>query len=541
MASDFGRAGWLFRGVMGLHKLTAGDGYTYLTRQVAVHDATDRGHRGLADYYTEKGESPGRWFGAGLAALGLEVGTEVTEQQMRNLFGEGRHPDAERLENAALDAGKSVFAAKRASQLGRVFAVYRGNAPEFVQESARRYTTYNYAQGKHWKTPVPAEVRAQIRTQLGDELFAQEHGRAPLDDRERGGFMAKAIRQQTTAVAGYDLTFTPVKSASTLWALADRDVAKQVEDAHHAAVQKTLEWLEQEVLYTRRGRGGIQQVKAHGLIAGMFTHRDARSSDPHLHTHVAVSNKVQDAEGRWLAVDGRVLYKANVTLSETYNTLLERELVARLGVRFAARDAGLKTGAGKRPVREIVGIDERLAIAWSRRHQAIDARRRELAAAFQAEHGRPPPRARPSPWASRRGSRPGRPSTPPAPRPSSAPPGGARPSPSWARSRRSPGWSTPCSGTAPTCNRSPNSGSRRPRRRSSSGSPRTAPPGRSGTCAPKPPGRPARAGSGSVPSKPPSTGWSRPRSTSTRSPSRTRIRSPTPSRPPGSVSPSPQP
>ena len=49
---------------MGLHKLTAGDGYTYLTRQVAVHDSTEKGHAGLGDYYSQKGESPGRWLGA---------------------------------------------------------------------------------------------------------------------------------------------------------------------------------------------------------------------------------------------------------------------------------------------------------------------------------------------------------------------------------------------------------------------------------------------------------------------------------------------
>jgi conjugative relaxase-like TrwC/TraI family protein len=107
--------------------------------------------------------------------------------------------------------------------------------------------------------------------------------------------MAKATRQQTTAVAGYDLTFAPVKSVSTLWALADRDVAKEIEAAHHAAVEATLSWLEKEVLFTRHGRGGLQQVRAKGLIAGMFTHRDARSSDPHLHTHVAVSNKAATA------------------------------------------------------------------------------------------------------------------------------------------------------------------------------------------------------------------------------------------------------
>ena len=39
---------------MSLHKLTAGSGYDYLTRQVAALDATDKGHIGLASYYTER-------------------------------------------------------------------------------------------------------------------------------------------------------------------------------------------------------------------------------------------------------------------------------------------------------------------------------------------------------------------------------------------------------------------------------------------------------------------------------------------------------
>jgi hypothetical protein len=43
--------------VMSLHKLTAGDGYTYLTRQVAAMDATERGLAGLGDYYSQRGES----------------------------------------------------------------------------------------------------------------------------------------------------------------------------------------------------------------------------------------------------------------------------------------------------------------------------------------------------------------------------------------------------------------------------------------------------------------------------------------------------
>ena len=47
---------------MSMHKLTAGSGYDYLTRQVAALDATEKGHAGLASYYTERGETPGVRF-----------------------------------------------------------------------------------------------------------------------------------------------------------------------------------------------------------------------------------------------------------------------------------------------------------------------------------------------------------------------------------------------------------------------------------------------------------------------------------------------
>src|SRR5512139_239207 len=92
---------------MSLHKLTAGTGYTYLTRQVAAHDRTPGPRTSLASYYTEKGETPGRWVGSGMAGIdGLNAGDEVTAAQMRALFGAGLHPlaqqRAERLEGPDL-------------------------------------------------------------------------------------------------------------------------------------------------------------------------------------------------------------------------------------------------------------------------------------------------------------------------------------------------------------------------------------------------------------------------------------------------------
>ena len=124
-----------------------------------------------------------------------------------------------------------------------------------------------------------------------------------------------------------------------------------------------------------------------GLVATAFTHRDSRAGDPDLHTHVAVANKVQTLDGRWLSIDGRVLFKANVAASETYNTALEQHLRETLGVRFAERPG---TDPAKRPIREIVGVDPRLNQRWSTRRAHINIRRGELAIQFQHDHGRPP-------------------------------------------------------------------------------------------------------------------------------------------------------
>ena len=373
---------------MKVHKLTAGDGYSYLTRQVAAMDATDKGHIGLGDYYAQRGESPGTWMGSGLAGLeGLEAGQPVSAEQMKALFGEGRHPNASTIEKAALAAGGSPAEALSTAALGRPFNVYAADVPPFRAESARRFTAFNSARGLPADSPVPEAERARIRTQLGTEMFIIKHERPPADARELHGFIAKESRQATTAVAGFDLTFSPVKSVSTLWAIAPRHVSEQVEAAHRAAVADALGWLEAEASFTRTGRAGVRQVDVTGLVASAFTHRDARSGDPDLHTHVAVANKVQTLDGRWLALDGRVLFKATVAASERYNTRIEAELVARLGVRFADRPGAPD---GKRAVREIVGVDPSLNRFWSARTADIDARRAELSASFQSELGRPP-------------------------------------------------------------------------------------------------------------------------------------------------------
>lgn len=282
---------------MSIHKLTAGSGYDYLTRQVAAMDATDKGHAGLASYYTEKGETPGVWVGSGMEGIdGLEAGDVVTADHMQNLFGAGHHPLAtERTKQLDLRIGRpdqpSPTAAERkaATRLGTPYKVYENDVSPFRVEVAKRLSEVNEAAGLPGDWPVPAAERAKIRAEVAREFFRAEHGRDPDDARELAATIAKHSRPKTTAVAGYDLTFSPVKSVSTLWAVADPKTAAVIERAHQSAITDALDFIENKALFTRMGTNGVRQVNVRGLVATAFTHRDSRAGDPDLHTHHAVS------------------------------------------------------------------------------------------------------------------------------------------------------------------------------------------------------------------------------------------------------------
>ena len=105
---------------MSLHRITAGSGYDYLTRQVAAMDSTEKRHTGLSSYYSEKGEVPGRWLGAGMAAIdGLAAGDVVSADQMESLFGSGHHPLAAQRMTAADGPGVTTLTTAGSSPVMR--------------------------------------------------------------------------------------------------------------------------------------------------------------------------------------------------------------------------------------------------------------------------------------------------------------------------------------------------------------------------------------------------------------------------------------
>jgi TrwC relaxase len=133
---------------MSVHKLTAGSGYDYLTRQVAALDATEKGHTGLASYYTERGETPGVWIGSGLDGIvGLAAGDPVTAEQMRALFGCGLHPLAELRQQQLEGPDFNTEDFQNVARLGAPFKIVDNDLIPFRLEVAKRIAALNTAIG----------------------------------------------------------------------------------------------------------------------------------------------------------------------------------------------------------------------------------------------------------------------------------------------------------------------------------------------------------------------------------------------------------
>ena len=163
---------------MSLHKLTAGNGYDYLTRQVAAMDSTEKGHTTLASYYTETGETPGAWMGAGMAGLdGLDAGDVVTAEQMHALFGLGLHPLAGAMYGDRVTAELEVSQVEAAARLGSPFRLPDKQVSDFRIEVARRVAAASVQAGGTQRAAVAADrARRRDDHQGSDPRRDPHHG-----------------------------------------------------------------------------------------------------------------------------------------------------------------------------------------------------------------------------------------------------------------------------------------------------------------------------------------------------------------------------
>ncbi|WP_300081988.1 MobF family relaxase [Propioniciclava sp.] len=322
--------------------MSAGDGYKYLLRTVAAGDGDRSLSTPLTRYYAEAGTPPGRWLGSGVTALGngeLTPGAQVSEAQLQLLVGMGRDPIT-------------------GDPLGRAYPVYSSTAERV------------------------ADRVAQLDPALG--TVERERSVAQIEAEE-------AARGSRRAVAGFDFTFSVPKSASVLWAVADAGTQALIAQAHHEAVAAVVAFMEREVAATRTGAtagdGAVAQVDVTGLIATAFDHFDSRAGDPHLHTHVVISNKVRTVlDGKWRSLDGRPMHAAVVALSELHEAVFADHMTRTFGVSWESREMG----RDRNPSWAITNVPEQLVAEFSTRSRHINEATDALIAAYVTQHGKRP-------------------------------------------------------------------------------------------------------------------------------------------------------
>ena len=279
--------------------------------------------------------------------------------------------------NAGKKAQDKLYREQEASQLHPEYTAINDFTKRVSEEIARHRRMHDGAE------PTKAQMQ-EIRFRVGGELYRAQRGIEPTHAQLRQ-FIAENSKKHQTAIAGFDLVFTPSKSVSIAWGLGDKQLRKDIEAAHEHAIQDVVRHLESNVVMTRRGHNGIRQIDTKsGIIGTKFRHYDSRAGDPNLHDHVVIANRVEGADDKWSSIDGRVLYQYGVECSELYNSKVQEYVTQLTGLQFEPR---MQNG---KPIHEIVGISDETIRAFSSRRGDISAELDKVKEKFVADNGYEP-------------------------------------------------------------------------------------------------------------------------------------------------------
>ena len=311
--------------MLSIRRMTLGSGYRYLMESVAAGDGVRHQSTSLADYY------------AAVRHAARECSSAPA--WLPSMAAEG-----------------SRSAQRSASN---ICSISSGCAP--IRSAASRWGARRSARDPHW----PRDRRDESGPSVLPSHAPGGSSRRPVTKPEVRALTAT----NRTPVAGFDLTFSPSKSISTAWALADADTKATIYACHRRAIEVVLTYAEREVFHSRSGRNGVVQEDVEGVVATAFTHWDSRAGDPQLHDHVVVANRARSvSDGAWRTLDSRGLFKSVVMLGELHQGVLADLLTQELGWDWDERSR-----RHSEQVRwEVAGVPETLhgrVLATGRRHR----------------------------------------------------------------------------------------------------------------------------------------------------------------------------
>jgi conjugative relaxase-like TrwC/TraI family protein len=320
--------------------------------------------RNREEYFSGRGESPGRFVGSAAATAGLQG--IASAEQVRAMFqgldpatGEQRCAPLYRAEpRSKLAAGPLLAALKaRAADrgVGELEALARSKALKGDVRSIQAACRLGGA--KRVKVETVERLCGKVLGIDPRELYGDGFDHAW---QHRG----KRVNERVQA---FDHCFSSPKSVSLLAAGGSPRVRRLLAEGRDEALQVAIGYLERHGLGVRRDHNGTDRYQAvGGLVAVAFDHRISRAGDPNSHTHVLVQNAAQGPDGRWTALDSDRLYAHLMAADHLYLAAERAALTQRLGVRWGPVDE--RSGAA-----EIIGLDNRTLIErFSKRSEQID-------------------------------------------------------------------------------------------------------------------------------------------------------------------------
>jgi conjugative relaxase-like TrwC/TraI family protein len=319
--------------------------------------------RNREEYFSGRGESPGRFVGTAAAQSGLEG--VASAEQVRAMF-QGLDPATGEVRCVPLWRAdpRSKLAA------GPLLDALKQRAAEQGVEGPEQLARSNALKGD--VRSVQAACRAggsrRVKVETVERLCRKVLGSDPRELYGEGFDRAWQHRGKRVneRVQSFDHCFSSPKSVSLLAAGGGERIRRQVAEARAEALDVGIGYLERQGIGVRRDHNGTERHHVRpGVLAVAFEHRLSRSGDPQFHTHVLVQNGAQGPDRRWTALDSDRLYAHLMAADHLYLAAERAALTERLGVGWGPVDE--RSGAA-----EIVGLDDRRLIErFSKRSEQL--------------------------------------------------------------------------------------------------------------------------------------------------------------------------
>ena len=192
------------------------------------------------------------------------------------------------------------------------------------------------------------------------------------------------VKRKKDSVPAFDFTLSPSKSISLALEIAEYkkdDVLKnQILDSHHAAVDKTLDYLEKNHIFIVKTTNKVKRkVQVDKLLAAEFLHDTNRFLEPHLHTHSLIFNFTKrEGDKRFCALDSPEFLGKDMpfvkNIGAYYRNLLKEEL--------SQKGFDLTTTNKEESFFEMTNIPEPAIKALSVRRQKIEEEAKKIRKKF---------------------------------------------------------------------------------------------------------------------------------------------------------------